>query len=87
MVNYLTTDGWFSRKALPLMNIVFGNLAGEFNRYFMPGAEVSEQAFKAPVNRNRYVDLSMGVGHWMILRHVRMRKVSISSICSSANSP
>jgi ABC-type multidrug transport system fused ATPase/permease subunit len=60
MVNYLTTDGWFSWKALPLMNIVFGNLAGEFNRYFMPGAEVSEQAFKASVNRNRYVDLYNG---------------------------
>jgi hypothetical protein len=43
-------------KALPLMNIVFGNLAGEFNGYFVPGTETSEQAFKASVNRNRYVD-------------------------------
>ncbi|KAF4264267.1 hypothetical protein CNMCM8812_000767 [Aspergillus fumigatus] len=36
---------------LPLMNIVFGNLVGEFNGYFMPGTTVTEAQFKASVNK------------------------------------
>ncbi|KAL4892052.1 P-loop containing nucleoside triphosphate hydrolase protein [Aspergillus ambiguus] len=35
---------------LPLMNIVFGNLVGEFNGYFMRGTTVTEDQFKASVN-------------------------------------
>ena len=37
------------------MNIVFGNLAGDFNQYFVPGSGLSEQTFKDAVNRNRRV--------------------------------
>ncbi|KAF7592329.1 hypothetical protein BBP40_000385 [Aspergillus hancockii] len=32
---------------LPLMNILFGNLVGEFNGYFSPGTSVTEAQFKA----------------------------------------
>jgi hypothetical protein len=40
-------------QALPLMNIVFGKLVGDFNQYFVPGAAPSEQTFKSSVNRSR----------------------------------
>ncbi|KAF9891494.1 hypothetical protein FE257_003961 [Aspergillus nanangensis] len=38
---------------LPLMNIVFGNLVGEFNGYFIPGTTVTEAQFKASISRLR----------------------------------
>ncbi|GAQ47070.1 ABC multidrug transporter [Aspergillus niger] len=36
---------------LPLMNIVFGSLVGEFNGYFSAGTSVTEADFKASVSR------------------------------------
>lgn len=36
------------------MNIIFGNLAGDFNNYFIPGGGVSESRFKSSINRNAY---------------------------------
>ncbi|GAB1202422.1 hypothetical protein APSETT445_001037 [Aspergillus pseudonomiae] len=42
-------------KALPLMNIVFGNLTGDFNRYFTSSDSLNEDAFRASVNKNRQV--------------------------------
>ncbi|EKD15485.1 ABC transporter transmembrane region [Drepanopeziza brunnea f. sp. 'multigermtubi' MB_m1] len=36
---------------LPLMNIVFGNLVGSFNEYFIPNSSVSESQFKSSLNR------------------------------------
>ena len=42
-------------QALPLMNIVFGSLVGDFNQYFIPGAAPSEEAFKASINKSRRV--------------------------------
>lgn len=35
------------------MNIVFGQLVGGFNEYFIPGTNVSEQTFKGTVNQDR----------------------------------
>lgn len=40
-------------QALPLMNIVFGQLVGNFNEYFIPGSGIAEQSFKSSVNRDR----------------------------------
>src|SRR5947209_5512250 len=37
---------------LPLMNVVFGRLAGSFNSYFIPGSNVSKDEFLASVNQN-----------------------------------
>jgi hypothetical protein len=39
------------------MNIVFGNLVGEFNGYFTPGTTVTEDEFKASVSNLRYVSM------------------------------
>ena len=38
--------------ALPLMNVVFGRLVGDFNAYFIPGSGVTKGEFLAAVNRN-----------------------------------
>jgi hypothetical protein len=60
---YVTTELHWKRhnlithifdQPLPLMNIVFGSLVGEFNGYFMPGTTVTEAQFKASVNKLRY---------------------------------
>lgn len=40
-------------QALPLMNIVFGQLVGSFNEYFIPGSGITEQSFKSSVNQDR----------------------------------
>lgn len=45
------------------MNIVFGNLVGEFNGYFMPGTTVTEAQFKASVNKLRYEGQKRLVAH------------------------
>ncbi len=37
---------------LPLMNIFFGNLVGNFNGYFIPDGGVSKAEFKHSVSRN-----------------------------------
>ncbi|KIX01112.1 uncharacterized protein Z518_10178 [Rhinocladiella mackenziei CBS 650.93] len=37
--------------ALPLMNIVFGHLVGNFNDYFLPNSSVTEGEFKSTVNQ------------------------------------
>ncbi|KAJ5520708.1 ABC transporter integral membrane type 1 [Penicillium fimorum] len=44
-----------SGVALPLMNIVFGQLVGNFNEYFIPGSGITEQSFKSSVNQNSSV--------------------------------
>ncbi|KAE8373973.1 P-loop containing nucleoside triphosphate hydrolase protein [Aspergillus bertholletiae] len=36
---------------LPLMNIVFGKMVGEFNGYFIPGRSVTEAQFKSSVSK------------------------------------
>ncbi|KAJ5372015.1 ABC transporter integral membrane type 1 [Penicillium concentricum] len=41
-----------SYAALPLMNIVFGQLVGNFNEYFIPGSGITEQSFKSSVNQD-----------------------------------
>ncbi|KAJ9644841.1 hypothetical protein H2204_001303 [Knufia peltigerae] len=41
-----------SGTALPLMNIVFGRLVGDFNGYFLPDSGVTKSEFKSSVNKN-----------------------------------
>lgn len=40
-------------QPLPIMNIVFGGLVGEFSSYFTPGTTTTEAHFKAAVSRLR----------------------------------
>ena len=34
------------------MNVVFGNLVGDFNNYFIPGAGVTKEQFLSSVSKN-----------------------------------
>ena len=51
-----------SGVALPLMNIVFGNLVGRFNSYFIPGTTTTKSQFLHSVSQNalRIVYLFIG---------------------------
>ncbi|OQE91237.1 hypothetical protein PENNAL_c0010G10196 [Penicillium nalgiovense] len=48
--------------ALPLMNIVFGQLVGTFNEYFIPGSGITEQSFKSSVNQNSLYIVYLFIG-------------------------
>ena len=41
-----------SGVALPLSNIIFGRLIGNFTEYFVPGTSVTEQEFKHSISKN-----------------------------------
>jgi hypothetical protein len=42
-------------QTFPLMNIVFGRLTSDFNKYFLPEPTITEHTFKASVNRFSWV--------------------------------
>lgn len=60
-----------SGVALPLMNIVFGSLVGDFNGYFIPGSGVTENQFKASVARNALYIVYLFIGKF-VLTYVAM---------------
>jgi ATP-binding cassette, subfamily B (MDR/TAP), member 1 len=37
---------------MPLTTIIFGNIVGIFNDYFIPGSNVTEEEFKGAVRDN-----------------------------------
>ena len=41
-------------QALPLMNIIFGKLVGDFTAFFIPGTGVTREQFLTAVNKNAY---------------------------------
>ena len=45
------------RQTLPLMNIVFGSLVGQFVSYFTSGSGSTEEQFKHAVDTNAYVPI------------------------------
>lgn len=55
------------KQPLPLMNIVFGNLVGEFNGYFTPGSSTTEAEFKSSINQLRSV--SEAGKMWSYINH------------------
>ena len=55
-----------SGVALPLMNIIFGRLVGNFNNYFVPGSGVTEQAFKHTVSRNALFIVYLFIGKFVL---------------------
>ncbi|KAL2404594.1 ABC multidrug transporter E [Exophiala dermatitidis] len=60
-----------SGTAMPLMNIVFGNLVGDFNGYFLPNTTVTEAKFKSSVNRNALYIVYLFIGKF-VLTYVSM---------------
>lgn len=55
-----------SGVALPLMNIIFGKLVGNFNNYFIPGSGVTEAEFKRTVNRNALFIVYLFIGKFVL---------------------
>jgi hypothetical protein len=51
-----TPNKW---QTLPLMNVVFGNLVGDFNAYFIPDSGVTESQFNSAVSKNRHAKSSV----------------------------
>ncbi|EER45635.1 MDR efflux pump ABC3 [Histoplasma capsulatum H143] len=52
---YGETTNLFLRRstgALPLMNVIFGNVVSDFNGYFIPGSGVTKEKFLSSVNRS-----------------------------------
>ncbi|OQD78772.1 hypothetical protein PENANT_c082G01455 [Penicillium antarcticum] len=52
--------------ALPLMNIVFGQLVGNFNEYFIPGSGITEQSFKSSVNQDSLYIVYLFIGKFCL---------------------
>ncbi|KAF2657765.1 ABC multidrug transporter [Lophiostoma macrostomum CBS 122681] len=77
ILNYAT---WFDRllmtiasvasvgsgAALPIMNIVFGQLVGSFTGYFTVGSGVTEDQFRAGVNRNALYIFCLFIGKFCL---------------------
>ena len=58
---------------LPLMNIIFGQLAGDFNNYFIPGSGVTERVFKNSISQNSLYIVYLFIGKFILSY--------ISSVC------
>ena len=69
--------------ALPLMNVVFGRLVGNFNDYFVPGSNVSKEEFLASVNHNAlyilYLFIAKFVLDYVSIYSFRMTGIRISA--------
>ncbi|KAF1850722.1 P-loop containing nucleoside triphosphate hydrolase protein [Cucurbitaria berberidis CBS 394.84] len=77
----LTSIG--SGIAMPLMNIVFGQLVGNFTGYFLPGNTVTKHEFQAEINRLAlfivYLFIAKFVMSYISLLTVRISGLRISS--------
>ncbi|MCJ1350668.1 MAG: hypothetical protein MMC33_000649 [Icmadophila ericetorum] len=69
--------------ALPLMNIVFGSLVGDFNGYFTPGTSVTKAQFLAAVNKNALYIVYLFIGKFL-LAYIAMFCFRMSGIRISA---
>jgi hypothetical protein len=49
---YIARDESSLTQALPLMNIIFGRLVGDFTQYFIPGTGMTKEKFLGAVARN-----------------------------------
>ncbi|KAI1625512.1 ATP-binding cassette, subfamily B, member 1, partial [Exophiala viscosa] len=70
--------------ALPLMNIVFGHLVGNFNNYFIPGSDVTEAEFKSSVRKNALYIVYLFIGKF-VLTYVSMFCWRTTGLRISAN--
>ncbi|QQK47699.1 ABC multidrug transporter, putative [Penicillium digitatum] len=68
--------------ALPLMNIVFGQLVGNFTEYFIPGSGVTEQSFKSSVNKDSLYIVYLFIGKFA-LTYISMMCFRLTSLHAS----
>ncbi|KAL4904152.1 hypothetical protein BDW74DRAFT_32483 [Aspergillus multicolor] len=70
--------------ALPLMNIIFGNLVGDFNAYFLPDSDVTESRFKSTVNKNSLYLVYLFIGKF-VLTYIYMLSFRMISLKASSS--
>jgi hypothetical protein len=60
-----------SGVAMPLMNIVLGNLVGDFNNFFLPNTSTAESDFKRSVDRYGLIIFGLFLGK-LVLTYISM---------------
>ncbi|KND86377.1 Multidrug resistance protein 2 [Tolypocladium ophioglossoides CBS 100239] len=53
-------------QTLPLMNVVFGRLVGDFNSYFLPNPAMAETEFKASLNKQSLYIFFLFLGRFVL---------------------
>jgi ABC-type multidrug transport system fused ATPase/permease subunit len=69
--------------ALPLMNIVFGQLTGSFTNYFVLGSTVTKAEFQASINKNTLYIVYLFIGKFAC-SYISMLTIRISGLRISA---
>lgn len=69
--------------AMPLMNVVFGQLVGSFTNYFTPGTTVTRQEFQAEINRLALFLVYLFIAKF-VMSYISMLSVRISGLRMSA---
>lgn len=73
-----------SGTAMPLMNIVFGNLVGVFTGYFMPNTTVTKAHFMREVNKLALYLVYLFIGKF-VLSYISLLAIRISGMRISAS--
>ncbi|KAF2713122.1 P-loop containing nucleoside triphosphate hydrolase protein [Pleomassaria siparia CBS 279.74] len=69
--------------AMPLMNVVLGNLVGNFTNYFTPNSTVTKQEFQKAVNQQALYIFYLFIGKF-VLSYISMFSIRISGLRISA---
>ncbi|KIW02302.1 uncharacterized protein PV09_06449 [Verruconis gallopava] len=72
-----------SGVAMPLMNIVLGNLVGNFNKFFIPGSGTTETEFKSSVNHFSLIIFGLFLGKF-VLTYISMFCFRVAGLRISA---
>ncbi|KAL2836897.1 P-loop containing nucleoside triphosphate hydrolase protein [Aspergillus pseudodeflectus] len=72
-----------SGTTLPLMNIIFGDLVGDFNEYFIPGSDTTESEFKDAVSTSSLFIVYLFIGRF-VLTYVSMFSFRMISLKASS---
>ncbi|KAI8941739.1 ABC-type transporter tr06 [Plenodomus lindquistii] len=69
--------------AMPLMNVVFGQLVGNFTNYFIPGTSVTRDEFQSEINRLALFLLYLFIAKF-VMSYISMLAIRISGLRMSA---
>ncbi|KAF2849457.1 lipid A export ATP-binding/permease protein-like protein msbA [Plenodomus tracheiphilus IPT5] len=69
--------------AMPLMNVVFGQLVGNFTNYFIPGTTVTQDEFQAEINRLALFLVYLFIAKF-VMSYISMLTIRISGLRMSA---
>ncbi|KAJ5326505.1 putative ABC multidrug transporter [Penicillium brevicompactum] len=69
--------------ALPLMNIIFGKIVGDFNSYSLPDTAVNEHTFRSSINKSSLYIVYLFIGKF-VLTYIAMICFRIISLYASA---